>query len=257
MLELSTAGWALVAIAALVVGISKTGVPGIGILAVVVLVFAVGAENAKKSVGLLLPALICGDIIAVAWYRRHAQWKHLLRLLPPAALGIVAGFLLALWLKQINQDQQLGRIIGAIVLAMLILKRWWDWRGQRAGGEPPVPDHISIALVIGALAGVTTMLANAAGPLLIIYLLAMRLDKHAFIGTAAWYFLLLNVFKVPFMSYLGWITLDSLKVNLIMLPMIVAGAAAGIYIFRKIPQRVFAITVEVLAALAAIKLVIG
>ncbi len=256
-MDLTAIGWVLVAGAALVVGISKTGVPGIGILAVVLLVFAVGADQAKQSVGLLLPALICGDLIAVAWYRRHAEWKHLVRLLPPAGVGIVAGYLLALWLGRIGQDQHLGRIIGAIVLTLLAIKRWWDWRGRRAGGEPPVPRHPSVAIVIGTLAGVTTMLANAAGPLLIIYLLAMRLDKHAFIGTAAWYFLMLNLFKVPFMVGLGWITAESLKVNLLMAPGILVGAVAGIYIFRWIPQRVFAATVEVLAAAAAVKLLIG
>jgi len=256
-MDFTVGGWLLVALVALVVGINKTGVPGIGILAVVLLVFAVGADKAKQSVGLLLPALICGDVIAVAWYRRHAQWKHLARLLPPAGIGIVVGFLLALWLKRSGQDQQLGRIIGAIVLTMLGIKRWWDWRARRRGGEPPVPRHVAVALVIGGLAGVTTMLANAAGPLLIIYLLAMRLDKHAFIGTAAWYFLMLNLFKVPFMAYLGWITLASLKVNLVMVPAILAGTAAGLYIFRRIPQRVFALTVEVLAAAAAVKLLIG
>ncbi len=258
MLELGLSGWIIVAVAALIVGVSKTGVPGIGILAVVLLVFAV--PEAGQSVGLLLPILITGDVIAVAYYRRHANWSHLWRLLPPAAVGILAGYGFALWLGQVDKGALLRPIIGGIVLGILAVKRWWDWRARRVtapDGRPPVPDHLAVALVIGALAGVTTMLANAAGPLLIIYLLAMRLDKHAFIGTAAWYFLLLNTFKVPFMAHLGWISLGSLAVNLVAIPMVVAGAAAGIYIFKRIPQKVFALVVELLAAAAAVKLVVG
>ncbi|MCG3179447.1 MAG: hypothetical protein BIFFINMI_01782 [Phycisphaerae bacterium] len=258
MPELSVVGWALIALAAVVVGVSKTGVPGIGILAVVLAATALPEGQKGASVGLLLPMLIIGDVIAVIWYRRHANWRLLFRLMPPAAVGIVAAWGLAHLLGQ-QRPHLLGPIIGGIVLAMLALNRWWQWRVDRLvrGGRDAadlVPHHWSFAVGVGAAAGVATMLSNAAGPLMVLYLLALRFDKHAFIGTAAWYFFLLNSFKVPFMLDLHWITFGSLKVDLLMAPVVAAGAAGGIVLFKKIPQQAFRVAVELLAAVGAAKL---
>ncbi len=238
--------WGLAAICAFMVGLSKTGVPGIGILGVVTLAFAIPA---KQSVGLMLIMLVIGDVVAVSWYRRHAVWAHLVRLLPPAFVGLIIGFLL---MGQID-DEQLAWTLGWIVIGLLALNRVRD----RALGEKFVmPNRWYFAWPIGAAAGITTMLSNAAGPIIFLYFLAMKLDKHEFIGTGAWYFFILNSLKIPFMASLGLITLDSLKVNVVMLPAILLGAAAGLVAFRRIPQKAFGVAIEILTLAAALKLLI-
>lgn len=244
MANFSTADWVIVGIAALLIGISKTGIPGLGILAIPLVAMVIPA---KTSTGVILPMLIVGDIFAVRYYRRHAVWSHLIRLIPWAVTGIVIGYLI---LDRINNDQ-LRPTIGAIVLAMLIVNYY---RNIRMKGEITVPTQWWFAALFGLLAGTTTMMANAAGPILAIYLLAMRLPKDEFLGTGAWYFLLLNCFKVPFSSNLGLIDRHTLMLNLVNLPLLILGALAGIRLVKYIPEKAFGVVVQILAALAALYL---
>jgi uncharacterized membrane protein YfcA len=246
--ELSSAAWLIVLSVGVLIGISKTGVPGIGILAVVLMVFAVGPKHAN---GVTLVLLLVGDVIAVAWYRRHGEWAHLVRMLPSGAIGVVAGYAIAATLNARRFDALFGQVIGGIVLGLLVLNLWWTSKPDRK-----VPNHWTLAVVVGILAGLTTMLSNAAGPLVILYLLAMGLEKQRFIGTAAWYFLILNAFKVPFMIRLGWIDFGTLNVNLLAAPAVVAGAVMGILFARRIPQRAFRIVIEVVTAGASLYLVL-
>ncbi len=244
MLQLSWFDLAVVALCAIMVGIAKTGIPGVGIL-VVPLMAAV--LPARSSVGVLLGILILADLFAAGYYRRHAQWGHVTRLLPLTFAGIVAGYFA---LKVVN-DEQLKPIISVIVLGMLAINYWRD----RAGGENAlIPTHWWFVVVIGFLAGVTTMMANAAGPVMIIYLLAMRLPKVEFVGTGAWFFFVVNWLKVPFSATLDLMSAETVKLNLVMLPFIAAGAITGILVLKRIPQKAFKVVVQVLAAAAAIKL---
>ncbi len=244
MLQLSWFDLAIVALCAIMVGIAKTGIPGVGIL-VVPLMAAV--LPARSSVGVLLGILILADLFAAGYYRRHAQWGHVIRLLPLTFAGIVAGYFA---LKVVN-DEQLKPIISVIVLGMLAINYWRD----RAGGENAlIPTHWWFVVVIGFLAGVTTMMANAAGPVMIIYLLAMRLPKVEFVGTGAWFFFVVNWLKVPFSATLDLMSAETVKLNLVMLPFIAAGAITGILVLKRIPQKAFKVVVQVLAAAAAIKL---
>jgi hypothetical protein len=226
------------------VGISKTSLPGVGILVVPMLALLFPA---KASTGLLLPMLAFADLFAVAYYHRHAQWKHIFRLLPPALVGIAIGSII---IRHID-NTQLKPIIGIIVLSMLALNYW---RNKRAGSESRIPTHWSFALAIGLFAGITTQLANAAGPIMVIYLLAMKFDKSRFIGTAAWFFLILNWLKIPLFVWDSRITLESVKIDILMFPMVVLGAVAGVFILKRIPQKWFNVVVQILALAAAIKL---
>lgn len=241
MTDITPAGWAILAFSSFLIGISKTGVPGVGILAIP---FVAAVLPAKASTGMILPMLIVGDLFAVAYYRQHTVWRHLVRLMPCAAVGIAIGAAL----MGVVNDRQLRPIIGGTVLAMLAINQW---RAARAQGDLSVPEGWWFPVVMGLLAGVTTMMANAAGPIMTIYLLAMRLPKDEFIGTGAWYFMLLNCFKVPFSAHLGLITPDSLQLNLAMTPLIVTGALLGVRVARRIPEKGFKTVVLVLAAAAA------
>lgn len=253
MPEITTIGWTILCLAGLMIGLSKTGLPGIGILSVLVVTMVIPA---KTATGLILPMLLAGDVFAVAYWRRHASWSHLVKLIPFAMIGIVIGWRLL----YIVNNKQLEPIIGLIVLAMLILN---FWRMRRAGDDLQVPKGLWFPIVIGIAAGVTTMMANAAGAIMIIYLVAMRLPKEQFIGTAAWYFLLLNAFKIPFSANtpgdngVNLITLDTLKLNLFMVPVIAVGAFFGVRLAKKIPEKAFNIIVQVLAIAGSVYLLRG
>lgn len=173
----------------------------------------------------------------------------MIRLLPPAFAGIVAGYLS---LEHID-DEQLRRIIGVIVLVMLGINYW---RTRTKGKDEPVPGKWWFAITLGFMAGVTTMMANAAGPVMVIYLLAMRLPKMEFVGTSAWFFFVVNWLKVPLSRKLGLMTVASVKLNLMMLPFIAIGAALGILFLKRIPQKTFSAIVQVLTAAAAVKLAV-
>jgi uncharacterized membrane protein YfcA len=243
-LDLNLFGWVVVAFCAVMVGTTKTGMPGLGILIVPLMAMVLPT---RQSTGILLGILILADLFAITYHRRNARWGHVLRLLPAAFAGIVAGYF---GLRFVN-DQQLKPVIGGIVLIMLGVNYW---RTRVKGEDAPVPTQWWFAAALGFMAGVTTMMANAAGPIMIIYLLAMRLPKVEFVGTGAWFFFVVNWLKVPFSASLDLMTAESVKLNLMMLPFIAIGAVTGIFLLKRIPQKAFNAVVQILAAAAAIKL---
>jgi len=202
---------------------------------------------AKLSVGVMLPMLIVGDVFAVIYWHRKAQWKHLWRVTPPALIGIIVGY----FLMGAIGDALLRRLIGAIAIVLLSMQFLRD-RGYFA--DERIPHHWLFAWSLGLSAGVVTMMCNAAGPIIIVFFLAMRLDRFQFIGTIAWYFMLLNLFKVPFFVGLGMITVDSLKFDLKLVPAILVGGVLGIFVPKWVPEKPFRYVIMVLAAAAAVKL---
>lgn len=238
--------WAILVVCSFFVGVSKTGIPGIAIINVPLLAMIFVA---KGSTGLLLPLLAAADLVAVAWYRRHAQWKHVLRLLPWALVGIGAGSII---IKYIS-DAQMKPIIGLIVLAMLALN---FYREKNPDKMVNLPHHWAFAAFMGFFGGITTCMANAAGPVMAIYLLAMNLPKNEYMGTCAWFFLILNYLKIPLFIWDGRITMESFRADLVVIPIVIAGAFLGIFILKKVPQKWFRRIVEILAVLAAVKLLI-
>jgi len=221
------------------VGVAKTGITGLSLI--FVSIFA-GIMPARRSTGLVLPLLLVGDVVAVLSYRRHAQWRHLWRLFPWAGAGVVIG-----WFALGRMDERQARFsIGAIILGLAVLYLVRRFRRDGDGGE-----HAAwFAPVIGVLAGFTTLVANAAGPLTVIYMLAMRLPKMEYMGTTAVFFLVLNLFKMPFMVGLGLVTRDSLAASLVLAPAVLAGTWIGRWLLGWINQRVFETIVLVLALVA-------
>jgi uncharacterized membrane protein YfcA len=220
--------WFLAALGALLVGVAKTGITGLSLLFVAL--FA-SIMPARRSTGLVLPLLIVGDLVAFAAYRRHTQWRHVWRMLPWAAAGVVAGALVMGRMDEHTTRMTLGVIV--VGLSALHLVR----RARPAVGEGDHPRWF--APLIGVLAGFTTIVSNAAGPLMVIYLLAMRLPKMEYMGTGAAFFLMLNFFKLPFMVGLGLITRESLVLNLVLAPAVIAGTVLGRWLLGRINQRLF------------------
>jgi len=250
--------WLLLALGASMIGLSKTGIAGIGIL--VVVIFA-SVLPPKTSVGVVLPILLSADVVAVTAFRRHAEWPHLWRLFPWAGAGIVAGYFAFGRLD----DAQVEKLIGGIVLAMIFIHLLRQRRETAKQRQAALDDQDEMATPpaslwfvasMGLLAGFTTMVANAAGPVMILYLLAMRLPKMAFIGTSAWYFLILNLFKVPFSYDLGLIQPASLGLVATLAPFAVAGALLGRIVLRHIDQKTFEIIALALTVIAGLRLLL-
>lgn len=246
MIEFSVWQWVMMFIAAALIGLSKTGLAGMGMLAVAI--FA-NVLPTKLSSGFVLPMLIFADVVAVASYRRHTEWKHVWRLLPWTAAGVIIGY----FAMDHIDNRQAALLIGSIVIVMVSIQAWQRWRPAAANVSPPQ----WMSPVIGVLAGFTTLVANAAGPLMAIYLLAMRMPKLAFVGTAAVFFMVLNLFKVPFMIDLGLITTGSFSTNLMLAPAVLAGALFGRWLLPRINQRIFEVLVLGLSLLAGLKLLVG
>jgi uncharacterized membrane protein YfcA len=205
------------------------------------------AFGGRPSVGLLLPILIFADIFAVIWYNRHAQWKHILRLLPWAFAGIILATLVG---KSIS-DQTFNRLLAALIIGGIAILIWRDVKS----GTFKIPKSRWFAGGVGLLGGFSTMIGNAAGPVMALYLLSMRLPKNSYIGTGAWFFFIVNLSKVP-MHIWSWktITLDSFVLDVLVIPAISAGAFLGIWLVRLLPEKFYRILVIVTTLLSALLL---
>jgi uncharacterized membrane protein YfcA len=239
--------WAIAAFGAAMVGLGKTGIAGMGVLSVAIFATILPA---RESVGILLVILISADFVAVAVYRRDASWPHLWRLFPWVAAGVLIG---AAAFGVMN-DAHVRVVIGVILVALVVVQLVRN----RKEGLPLVenPNRWLVATT-GLATGFTTMIANAAGPLMILYLLAMRLPKFTFVGTAAWFFLALNLFKVPFSVGLGLITPSSLGFSLKLVPFAVLGALSGRWLITLMNQRMFEGIALFLTLVAGVRLLIG
>ncbi len=247
--DFSAIDWLLAILAATGIGVSKSGLPGISLLHVAVFAHLFPG---LASTGVVLPMLVAGDIGAVLLFRRHAQWPHVFRTLPPALVGVVVGWAVMGWAQRRGiASAQFSPVIGGIVLVLVVAQLVRDWRPELFAR---VPHTRGFAWTMGFVAGVTTMVANAAGPVMGLYLLAVALPKDAFVGTAAWFFLLINLIKVPFSLQLGLISGPSLQLNLLLVPAIAGGLFLGRAAIARLPQKWFDTLVLGFALVAAVKL---
>lgn len=249
---LSPGAWATAVLASLFIGLSKTGFSGISLLSTALMA---GIMPARESVGVILPLLICADFFAVSSFRQHADWQQIRRILGPAIVGILAGALILRLFADVARypDWAFKRVIGGIVIGLVALQTLRrgrpDWLAKLPAAGAP------FTWSMGLIVGVTTMLANAAGPVATIYLMAAGLPKFAIVGTGAWIFLILNLVKVPFNYSLGVINADSLALNAYLFPAVAAGALVGRWLLGFVPQQVFDWMLLIFATAAAIKLV--
>jgi uncharacterized protein len=241
--------WVCAVLGALMVGISKAGITGLSILSVAL--FTHVFPSSKQASGLVLPLLIFGDFVAVLSYRTHTQWRYVWKLMPWTAAGVVLGYFA---LGHIS-DKTTRTLIGVIIVSLCVLGYWRRYF-TLATRETEAPKHWTLAAATGILGGFITLIANAAGPLMAIYLVAMRLPKMQFVGTAAVFFMVLNLFKVPFMVDLGLITAQSFKFNLILAPAVLLGAFAGRWLLIRINQQLFENLVLGFSAIAGFLLIV-
>lgn len=229
---------------AVLIGMSKTGIHGAGMMAVPMLAVVFGGQ---LSSGILLPILCLADVIGVWYYHRHASWYHLKKLFPWAALGTVLGTVVGGAI-----DDETFKLVMAVIIVVSVFIMVWLERGH----SEEVPDYKWFASLTGVAGGFTSMIGNLATSVVAIYLLSMRLPKNAFIGTTAWFFLVLNWFKIPF-HILSWktITLNTFYLDLITLPFIGLGAFLGIIIVRRIQDRAYRWFIIAMTLVAAVFMV--
>jgi uncharacterized membrane protein YfcA len=234
--------WLIAGLAALMIGMSKTGLGGLGMISIVIMASILPA---RESTGMILTLLIVADIFAVSVFRRHAQWPLVFRLLPAATLGIVCGF----FIMPAIPSGVFGRMIGYLTLVLIGMMLFQ--RRNPALAEAAAKHG---AVLAGWSGGVVTMLANAAGPIMSIYLLACRLPKMEFVGTAAWFFFAVNLIKIPFSVSMGLINADSLRITAILAPLVILGGFFGRWILGKLNQRTFEWIMILLALAGALRL---
>lgn len=249
MLQLDVLTWLILIACGILIGVAKTGISTLGMFAVVFMILFLPA---KDAIGLVLPALIIGDLIAVFYYRRTVRWQLLFSLLPWVIAGLLAGYAV---LKYVN-NQQLSFIMGVLILTLTILQLLKEHRSQFQD-EQAIPTSGWFTATMGILAGFATMIGNVAGVIMAIYLISKRLPKAEFVGTGAWFFLFVNVLKVPFYLSLGMISYASLILNLGMALPIILGAVIGIKVLPMIPQKSFNTVILYLGAAGSIWLIIS
>jgi uncharacterized membrane protein YfcA len=234
----------LAVVTAILVGVAKTGVSGMAILVVplIAMVFP-----AKESVGALLPMLIAGDILAVIYYRQHAQWGQLVKLLPGVAAGMLFG---AIFLARLD-NESMRIFLGAFVLLLLVLEgisrhlNLTEFKRMR-----------TVAILVGTMAGFGTTVGNASGPIMGIYLIMMGLDKKQLMGTGAWFFLIVNTSKLPIFIYHEMIGVDTLQFFAYMLPFVILGTFFGRRLLKALSQKIFNYLVLLFAGLSSLGLLL-
>lgn len=241
--------WMFAVLGAFMVGVSKSGITGLSILSVALFTYVF--PSSKQASGIVLPLLIFGDMVAVLSYRRHTQWRYLWRLFPFTGAGVVIGYFALGWVS----DHLARSMIGVIIVSLAVLSYWRHYVSIQSD---TAASHRSwfFAALVGVVAGFITLVANAAGPLMAIYLVSMRLPKMEYVGTAAVFFMCLNLFKVPFMVDLGLITVHSFGINLALAPAVVIGAFVGRWLVIRINQAFFEKLVLALSAIGGILLLL-
>jgi uncharacterized protein len=238
-------GWVAAFIAATFIGMGKTGLSGAGNIAIPLMAIQFGG---KPSTGIILPMLCIADLFAVWYYHRHAEWKQIFRLLPYASAGV----LIAVILGNFINDRTFKTIIGIIILLSVVLMFWQDFRKEKF----KVPQKQWYSGTFGLTGGFATMIGNAAGPIMAIYLQTMHLPKNVYIGTGAWFFLIINYSKLPFQIFV-WknITFQTLSFNLLLIPAIAIGAWLGILLVKLLPEKGYRIFILVSTAMSAALLI--
>ena len=233
--------WSLILLAAFIIGLSKAGLKGIDMMNVTIMAIVFGG---KASTGIVLPLLCVADIMAVIYYNRHAQWSHFWRLIPWMMIGILVG----VYVGKDLDEAIFRKLMALIIILTVIIMIYLEVRKTNI-----MPSNKLFVANMGLISGFTTMLGNLAGAFSNIYFLAMRMPKNDFIGTAAWVFLVINLFKLPFqIFYWKNINAITLQTDLILVPALVIGFFAGLKIVAKIKDDSYRKIVILLTLLGAL-----
>ncbi len=242
MIELSVFQWSLAVLAAFILGCAKAGLKGLTVVIVTMMALVFGA---KSSTGILLILLVVGDISAVIYYKKHVNWNLFLRVVP----SMVAGVLIGVWLGGLMSETVFKYGLATLIFISLFMMLWLDMKSDKK-----VPESKFLAYGMGLVAGFATMIGNLAGAFVNVFFLSMRIPKQTFIGTAAWIFFVINLFKIPFHIF-SWKTIqaETLQINLVLIPAVLLGFWVGLKIvnlFSEKGYRRFVIVMTFIGAVA-------
>ncbi len=221
--------WWVMILCAVLIGFTKTSFAAIGTIVVPIMALAFGA---KPSTGLLLPILCLADLGAIVYYRRSCSWSHLVRLLAWAVVGLFVGvavdhFIPSAWFRYLLA---FSILLSVAVLVVNQMKKRTDEK----------PKKRWVLALYGIAGGFSTMIGNAAGPIMSVYLLSVKMPKLLFVGTSAWFFMAINYIKMPLQIWV-WdnIHLDAIIIGASMIPFIAIGSALGIYLVKIVPEELY------------------
>ncbi len=239
-------GWMIVFIAATLIGMSKTGIQGMTTLAIPFTALAFGA---KESTGVILPLLCFSDIIAVSYYRRQAEWRCILKVLPMAIIG----FFIAIGVDKLIPSSQFKYLMAFSILTVIGVMIWQKYRKNSTMWVR----NPFVSGAFGLLGGFTTMIGNAAGPVMAVYLLSLQLPKYSFVGTNAWFFLVINLLKMPLQIWV-WhnITSSTLLIDACCIPFMLVGALIGIWFVKKLPEKKYRMFITIVTILSTLLLLL-
>ena len=234
----------LIFVSAVLIGFSKTGIGGTLMIAIPFMATAFGG---RLSTGIILPMLIRADLMAVKQYHRYADWPGIRRLLPWTVTGLMAGVLVG----NLINDRQFTLLIASSILICLVILVVLELRSSKFH----VPEQLWFFALIGLIAGFTTMIGNVAGPIFAVYLLARRYEKQTFLGTTAWFFMIINLIKLPLqIVFWGNVTLQTGLIGVVMIPAIFVGAKLGVGVIKRIPEKPFRWVIIGMTAVSIIRL---
>lgn len=239
--QLSYVQWFIAFLGVFLLGFSKSGIKGIGVIIVLLMAFVFGG---KASTGVLIPLMIVADVFAVVYYHRHTQWPLLLKLLPAMIVGVLIG----VWFGNDISEHIFKQIMAVFILITVIIMIFMERKKDKS-----IPTNKFFSNGMGLLSGITSMIGNLAGAFASIYFLAMRLPKNEFIGTAAWLFFIINVFKLPFHIFV-WktVTSETLLLNLFLVPGVIIGFLVGVQLVKLIRNDLYRKFILVVTAAGAV-----
>ena len=244
--------WFALVFCGICIGLAKTGINGASIVAIPILAFIFGA---RESTGIVLPILCFADLLAVIFYRRSAEWKYIWRLLPWA----LSGFVVAIFVDQIVPAEMFRILIGICIITGIAIMLWNDFKAKKSASTIPKKENSVVRYItqagFGIVGGFSTMIGNAAGPVMSVFLLSMRLPKESFVGTAAWFFMIINYTKIPVQIFV-WdnLSISGLKLALVLSPAVVAGSLLGLLLVKKISEKHYRRLVYVMTLLSTVLL---
>lgn len=244
--QLTNFQWLLSFLGIFLLGFSKSGIKGVGVIIVLIMAFVFGG---KASTGVLIPLMIVADIFAVIYYHRHTQWGLLIKLLPSMIVGVLIG----VWFGNDISEQLFKQIMAVFILITVAIMVFMERKKNKS-----VPTNRLFSNGMGLLSGITSMIGNLAGAFASIYFLAMRLPKNEFIGTAAWLFFIINVFKLPF-HIIVWktVTFETLTLNLFLVPGVLIGFFTGVQLVKLINNDLYRKFILAVTAIGAITILLS
>lgn len=240
--------WIIYFSCAILIGMSKTGIQNIGTLTVPLFALIFGA---KFSTGIVLILLCFADLIAVIYYRKAFLWNEVKKLLPLAFTGLITGLIIG---NYVNDKIFKIIIASCIILGLIIM--FYNERVDKNRQEQFV-NKKWYSPVFGFILGISTMIGNAAGPALSVYMLSKRLDKIAFAATSAWFIMILNLTKIPLQAFV-WnnLTWKGFYLNLLALPFIVLGGIIGIKIVKILPEKTYKTVIKIILFISSVLLIL-